>query len=209
MTRLMGGFYRISEWITRLAYANLLWIAGNLLGLFLLGFFPATAALFAITRKWVMGEADIPVFRTFWKSYKEEFVKGNLMGLIVVIIGYILYIDFNFLLQLEGSPLRWLYLPLLGLTFFYVLLLFYLFPVMVHYELNKRNILKNSFLFSVTSPITSMVMLLGGLLIYFIMIRFPGLMIFFGGSSLALLLTGSAHFAFRKNQKRIESNRIT
>ncbi|WP_084028990.1 YesL family protein [Bacillus sp. J33] len=61
----------------RLVYLNLLWIAFSLLGIVLFGFFPATAAMFSVVRKWIMGETDVRVFKEFWQTYRKEFWKAN------------------------------------------------------------------------------------------------------------------------------------
>lgn len=41
--------------------------------------FPATSAMFTVVRKWVMGDTDTGVFRTFFKGYKENY-KQSLIG---------------------------------------------------------------------------------------------------------------------------------
>lgn len=86
-TGIMGGFYRISEWIMRFAYVNILWIAFTLIGLVFLGFFPATASLFAVVRKWIQGNNEVPIFSFFWTNYKSSFLKSNILGISIVIIG--------------------------------------------------------------------------------------------------------------------------
>ncbi len=73
MGGIMGGFYRVSEWIMRFAYVNILWGLFTLAGLVLFGFMPATVAMFTVIRKWLMGETDIPVFKTFFASFKKRF----------------------------------------------------------------------------------------------------------------------------------------
>ncbi len=50
-TSMIGGLYRICEWVMRLAYVNLLWIGIFWLGLVVFGFFPSSAAMFAVVRK--------------------------------------------------------------------------------------------------------------------------------------------------------------
>jgi len=94
----MGGIYRITEWIMRLSVINILWILcglpffyfffvsflallnGSIAEESMLSFvqttcltlgviapftlFPSTAAMFAVARKWVTGEADVALFKT-------------------------------------------------------------------------------------------------------------------------------------------------
>lgn len=78
---LSNGFYRFCEWVMRLAYLNLLWIGFSLAGAVVFGLAPATAAMFAVTRQWVMGNTDIPVFQTFFQTFKKEWAKSSVLGL--------------------------------------------------------------------------------------------------------------------------------
>src|SRR5690625_1020509 len=93
----IGGFYKISIWITKLALLNFLWLFYSLIGLILFGFFPATISMFTITRQWVIGNDEIPIFGTFWKTFKEEFSRSNLLGLTLLVISIILFIDIKYL----------------------------------------------------------------------------------------------------------------
>ncbi|WP_421102885.1 DUF624 domain-containing protein [Sporosarcina psychrophila] len=56
-----GFTYNVFEWITRLAYIYLLWILFSLAGGMISGFFPATIAMFAISREWLKGISEIPI----------------------------------------------------------------------------------------------------------------------------------------------------
>src|SRR5699024_1115589 len=97
MDGIANGFYKVAEKITRFAYVNILWIAFTMAGLGILGFFPATAAMFAVIRKWGQGYDDIKVFPTFLETYKKEFKKANIVGYILFLIGYLLTIEFQIL----------------------------------------------------------------------------------------------------------------
>ncbi|MEW9674201.1 YesL family protein [Ammoniphilus sp. 3BR4] len=204
MTGLMGGIYRISEWIMRLAYLNLLWICFTLAGLVVFGVFPATAAIFVVNRKWMMGELDIPVFKTFWSAYKTEFLKSNLLGLILVVLGFMLYIDYRFFMETQYAVLQMLYFPFLAFICLYSLLLLYAFPVFVHYEMKIFQVLKNALLVMILNPLPTIMMVMGNIIVYYTMISFPGLIPFFGISIFAFVITWSAHYAFAKNQRYIE-----
>ncbi len=117
----MGGFYRISEWIMRLSVINLLWIFCAIpfffLGILLLNstteqmvyqtlflmavvspftLFPSTAAMFSVARKWVTGDEDVPLFKTFFRGYKSNFVQAMIGGFIYLLFGAILYANFQF-----------------------------------------------------------------------------------------------------------------
>src|SRR5699024_12166732 len=78
MDDLVGGYYRLCVWVTRFAYVNVLWILFTFLGLVFLGAMPSTVAMFAVIRKWVTGDKEVPIFKTFLESYRTEFVKANI-----------------------------------------------------------------------------------------------------------------------------------
>ena len=51
MQELNNKLNLFGEWVIRLVYLNILWIGVSLLGLGILGIFPATSALFPVLRK--------------------------------------------------------------------------------------------------------------------------------------------------------------
>lgn len=197
----MGGFYTLANWIMRLAYVNILWIVFSFVGIIILGFFPATTGMFSVIRKWVQGDSDIPIFTTFWDSYKKEFLKSNLLGLILSLIGYIIYIDFVFLRQGVDGFLQFTYYPLLIVILLYFLVLLYVFPVFVHYEINIFQVIKNAFLLMIMSPLITIMMIVGLVISFYVMRALPGLTPFFTGSILAYVIYWSVNFAFAKVER--------
>ena len=129
MRGMMGGFYRISEWIMRLSVTNLLWVITSLpfwyfffFGVILplsdladpaeiyMGFliaavlapftlFPSTSAMFAMVRKWIMGDTDVPLFKTFFRSYKENYKISMLGGLFYAVVFVVIYTDIRWYLS--------------------------------------------------------------------------------------------------------------
>ncbi|MFA9557842.1 YesL family protein [Evansella sp. AB-rgal1] len=197
MGGLMGGFYRVSEWIMRLAYVNLLWILFTTIGLFFFGFMPASIAMFTILRKWILGEFDIPVFKTFFGTFKTEFIKGNIFGLVILIIGYILYIDLQYLSLVEGT----LHTVLLAVLFLagilYLTFTFYIIPVYVHYDLKLKEYFKFAILIGITNFHITILMAVGIAALYYIFMRVPGLIPFFSVSVTGLYIMWLGNLAFR------------
>lgn len=194
---LMGGFYRISEWVMRLAYINLLWILFTVVGLLIFGFMPATIAMFTLIRKWIMGETDTPVFSTFFYTFKKEFLKGNGFGLIILIIGYILYIDFNYLAFIEGP----LYTFLLAIFFLigivYLIFILYFIPVYVHFDLKFKQYLKYSIMIGITNFHITILLVTGISLLYYISMKIPGVLPFFTISITGFFVMWTANLAFK------------
>src|SRR5690625_4815944 len=142
-----GGFYRFGEVIFLLLYVNVLWVLFTLLGGIVLGFGPSTVAMFSVFRKWSMGESDIPVFTTFWKTYREEFLRANALGWVLAIIGLMLYVNLNYI-ELENT---WfsaiIHYAILIAALIYSIMLIFIFPLYFHYESRFITYFKNSILF--------------------------------------------------------------
>lgn len=202
MSGFVAGYYRFAVWITRFAYLNILWVAFTLVGLFFFGLLPATAAMFAVVRKWINGESDIPIFDTFWTSYKKEFVKINLLGYAVLLVGYLLTVEYQILRTQEHVAYLIASFGVVGLFIIYFIILLYLFPIFVHFDLRPFEYIKWAFVIGIGHPLLT-VFLLGVLIaiFYFIFMTIPGLLFFFGGSVSAYILMWGASQTFGKYEK--------
>lgn len=211
---LMGGLYRISEWIMRLSVINVLWVVCSAPFFFLgfLGmvaaaqqqstqvfgqtlilmaivapftFFPATAAMFTVARKWVTGDADVPLFKTFFRGYKENYLQAMFGGLVFVLIGTIIYVNYTFYLRQSGT-LSLLSVLFIVLTFILAAAMFHFFSIMVHFHMKFWQLIRNSFLITIGNPAMTVLLLVGnGIVLYFSLFRFTFLVPFFMGSLIA------------------------
>ena len=179
--------YRITEWIFRLIYVNLLWILFSVLGLIIFGIMPSTTALYTIVLKWFQGKTNIEVFNTFKKEYKSKFIRSNIMGLIMLIAGSLLYINFVFYQQSSTSLFQLFFYLTLILSLVYFTMWIYLFPLLVNYDLKIFSLLKNALLVPLFSPVNSAILILvmtfSGILFSFFIFLIP----IFGFSSLAFI----------------------
>lgn len=192
-----GRFLRISEVIAKMAYVNLLWILFTVLGLGLFGLMPATVGLFSVTRKWVIGEKDIPVFATFWKNYRKEFFNSNLLGIILFAIGYILYVDLTYL-PTDGILFTIIRGGLIVCGLLFLIILLYIFPVYVHYKWNKRMYLKYALLLGASYPHFTLCIFIGMAVLYFALIAIPGLIPFFSISILSYIIMWISYKVIQK-----------
>jgi len=205
----IGGILKIPVILLNLAYLNLIWILFSILGLFIFGFFPATTSMFAVIRKWVMGELEIPIFKTFWSHYKRDFLKSNLLGLVLTLVGYFLFFDIRLVQQSQSGYMFFIYYFLLIIAFIYGLTILYVLPVFVHFELSVFKIIKSALLFMIISPLSTIMMFAGAIIIFFTLKSLPGLVFIVGGSLPSLLIMWSAYHAFtRLNQKNIPERKI-
>lgn len=196
-TGIWGGFYRISLWVTRLVYINILWIFFTIIGLILFGIMPATISMFTVVRKWTMKETEIPIFNTFFVTYKKEFLKSNLFMLILLVVGFILYFNLRYTGYMIESTIYPILLGGLFITsFLYIMLLVYIAPVYVHFDLSFLQYVKYAIMIGATNlhySITMLVCLTG---IYYVSMKVPGLVPFFSVSVSAYVIMFCANLAF-------------
>ncbi|MCP3028751.1 DUF624 domain-containing protein [Halobacillus sp. A5] len=180
---------------------HLLWFLLVLSGFFILGFFPATAALFAVLREMIMEDEDEPYYKLFFKKFKSEFVMANVIGYVLVAAGIILYLDFRILQLLENDLLQ---ITLASITFvvgvMYVLVLLYIFPIFSHFRLSFWTYFKYSVALAVARPFQTIFIAAAMAIFIYIYINFPVLMMLFGLSPAAYMTTKVASRSFPKKQ---------
>ncbi|UKS24033.1 DUF624 domain-containing protein [Paenibacillus sp. HWE-109] len=224
----MGGLYRISEWIMRLSVINLLWLICSI-PVFFFAFmglvspspdalksmlpilailapftlFPATSAMFAVARKWVTGEEDVPLLKTFFRSYKENYLQSMVGGIFFVIIFVVIAVNYFFYLK-QGSSLRVLAILFIAFTVIIIISLFNFFSIMVHLHMKIFQILKNSILITIGNPINSIVLLIcNGVIFYICLTKFNFfLVVFFMGSIMATFSFWQFNRSFTKLQTK-------
>ncbi|PMC37992.1 hypothetical protein CJ195_10380 [Bacillus sp. UMB0899] len=198
---LTGLVYKLSNWLMKLAFLNILWILFSLLGLLILGLSPATIAMFAVIRK-LGKDPDEPVFKSFLKVYKKEFFKGNIMGIILIMIGLISYFDIQFFKESSHPFLQLFYFPFVFLNCIFYLTVMYIFPTYVHYNASIFQVIKNAFLIMVMNPLSSFYMITGVIIVYLGIIYIPAIIPFYSVSIFALIIMVSATRAFQKTEQK-------
>jgi uncharacterized membrane protein YesL len=230
---MMGGLYKITEWIMRMAVINLLWIACSLpfiiitipvlfapagteestldllkQSLIILAIIapftliPSTSAMFSVARKWVTGDEDVPLLKTFFRSYKQNYLQSMLGGFIFVILAVLLFVNMTF----YGSTLKSLsFLVYLFIVLFVFLVagFFNFLSILAHFHMKLWQIIKNSILLTLGNPIQSIGTLLVNAFIIYIGFKFgKGFMyIFFSGS----LIAYSTFWQFNRNLLKIQT----
>lgn len=205
----LSGFtesvYNLCKWIVKFAYVNILWFFFTLCGLIVLGIFPAMTALYTIIRKWIRGFRDVPVFTTFWTSFKKDFISANLLGYIFLFIGFVLCADIRFFQYQEGVFYQIIFYILLAASVLYLLTFMYLFPVYVHYDVKKLHYIKQSFMIMILSPLYTVSMFSGIVVVFGVMYLLPGLVPFFSVSLLAFVEMWFAYTVFKKLDQRVNN----
>lgn len=203
MKGFVNVYYSFALWITKMAYLNILWIVFTLLGLVVFGLFPATAGMFEVIRKWNSGEKEIDIFRTFWGVYRKEFFKLNLIGSILFILTYFLSIQFQILRQVDD--INYFIASYVVLVMFLVIciVLLYIFPIYVHFNLRILENLKWSVVIGIIHPILTIFLMVSVVFLNYITFMFiPGLLFFFGGSVTAFILMWGVSQTFEKYEEK-------
>ncbi|WP_175639355.1 YesL family protein [Metabacillus schmidteae] len=183
MKNVTSWYIRFGEWTFHLFVLNLLWCLFSVLGLFAFGIFPATVAMFAVMRKLIMSQDDVPMVKLFWQTFKAEFLKSNLIGYLFSIGGFILYVNIRVLQQLDSNVINLAFIILTFiLAFLYLLTYLYVFPVFVHFHLKTRDYIKYAFILSIGKPLQSVLMILTLCVALFLYIKLPGIIPVFGVS---------------------------
>lgn len=207
LTGIMGAIHQIADRVSKLAYLNLLWILFTLMGLLFFGLFPATIAMFAALRKIVLNE-EFKLFSLFWKTYKKEFFKGNLIGLVLVLINGITYTNFVYFREATGTIEVLLY-PMGVMGILLLLMSLFVFPVYVHFDLQFLQLFKTSFTFVLLYPLSSLSIVVNSSIYLIILYQLPALVVFFSVSIIGLIIMASVNRAFKRNAEKIEKAEVS
>lgn len=194
-----GKLYWTVELLTLLAVLQLMWIGLTLFGLVLFGITPATVAMFTTLRKRLQGEDDLKLLvKTYWKTYKIEFISSNKIGIIILSIGYFLTINFQIISSFHGVTGLLLLTLFVTISSLFCIMVLNIFQIYAHYELPPIRYFVVSILFSVAYPLQMIGSIVGMAILYRIFSWIPGLLPFFGVSLTALFLSWMSSHIFKK-----------
>ncbi|GGH76220.1 putative membrane protein YesL [Pullulanibacillus pueri] len=206
---LMNVIYQGGEWIIKLVYANLLWIFFTIIGLGVFGVMPATVGLFTLLRQWIMGKEIVPAFQTMRETFRKEFFKSNLIGLIFLAIGYMLRMDILYFKSSSHLVFQFFLIIMLCLGLCYFITLLNFFPVYVHFDVKFFDYFKYALLIGVTQLASTIMMVLGSVVLFCLYWYFSGLIPLFCISFICLNLMWFGSRSFKKielQQKQHSTN---
>lgn len=203
-SRLMG----IMNWITLLLYLQLLWILFTAVGLIIGGIFPATFAVFGVTRKWIRDQPDIPMFKTFLQLYKQAFGKANLIGWSVILLGSSLLYYFNLARSLTGIFSTILVVIIITIAIVYLMTVLFLIPVYVHFDIKILEVIKHAVFIAISYPLHIVAMASTLISFWYLMLYIPALFPFIGLSLLANVLMLISNNAFNSVERKIKQSEL-
>lgn len=166
MKGIMGSFVKSSEWLMRFLMINIIWLLFNFPIIYILlymlfiessdeltllliiilillpfTFFPATTAMFAIVRSWVIGNNNGRLLYFYWKFYKENYLRSLQGGFIYTILWVVWILNYHLSGAEMGSGLFYFYLA--G-TMFILAFTNYFFADTVHFEIKLFHSLRKT-----------------------------------------------------------------
>ncbi len=194
------------EWVWRFMILNFLWVVFTVCGGVLFGIMPSTTATFYILRKWVQGDLDLPIFKTFKEVYKKEFINTNKCGVVFLVLFAFLAFDLSVLYKIEAFYSTILYILVMAVLFFVSMAFIFFFPIYVHFkQSNNKEYIKNSFIVAVSTPFETLLILIGFYILYYIVQSNLGFVAFFFVVVPGYLVMHVMHKKFLKLHRSKES----
>ncbi|MDM5330546.1 DUF624 domain-containing protein [Neobacillus sp. CF12] len=181
----------LMEWLWRLLYLNAIWI---LFSLPVITVIPATASMFSVLDKWVREDQHEPDFKVYFREFKRLFLKSYLLGLSIVLIGGLLFLDLLILRNAVSDIFVTIRYGLLLFSLLFLIAVSYSFPVYLRYQYPWYKTLFFSFMLGIRNPAITFLMSCGFLLVLLLFMFATGVGLLLFASSIALISTISAHF---------------
>lgn len=138
-----GKFSRFLQKVSDVIIASVLWIVGCI-PLITIG--TSTTALYYASIKAVLGEGTI--VKNFFKSYKENLKQSIVVEVILLVVAYIMYLNWNigFKMMENGTVFKVVFFVVLAWILLEVI---YIFPVLARFALTTRHLFVNAFIMSI------------------------------------------------------------
>jgi len=197
------------DWVAKLAYLNVLWLLFTLAGAIIFGLFPSTVAMFTIIRRWHIDHDNDVSIRQYFDVFKKEFLKSNQLGLCFLGVSFLMYINIQYMYFYNHGFHEYIKLPLTIVMIIVALMLLYVIPVYVHYQLNIREVFKYALLLMIIHPLYNLGMLVSLACVLVIMLFLPNAIFFFLGSLSAFIIMRTCLFVFKRVAYKQKEYRIT
>lgn len=169
--------------------------------------FPASAALFTVVRKWVMGNTDVGTFRTYFQGYKENYLKSMLGGIIYTLMFVIMYVDVTVYMT-QMPNFRIVGILMLVLMIILSVSMFNFFSIVVHYQMSFKQVMTNSILLTIARPIRVFSTLIAAAVLAYIGLRYPALYIICIPTLIAMAAFFNFYATYNKLQLQVEQKKL-
>lgn len=170
--------------LAKIMIINLLWFFSTLIGLGIFTIMPASVCVFILV-KGIIEENNFPIFTSFWKLFKKEYVRSQKLFFFIVILGCVLYfnvtayyqklVSYNSFISSLGYFLTIIFIFLCILALINLFLVYIYFP-----DFKTFKTFKYAFIFLIIFPFRSLMLLLIYIISFIIFFSFPEILpIFF------------------------------
>lgn len=116
-------------------------------------------ALYYVTLKMVRNEESY-IFRSFFKSFKQNFRQATIIHLIMVAAAVLLYLDTN-IVKAMGEPMSQIMSVIFAVfTLVYAMILLYLYPILAKFYNSVKNTFTNAILMAIRHLPYTIIMLI-------------------------------------------------
>jgi len=178
-------FFQFINTLAEFVLLNLLWII-CCIPVVTIG--ASTTALYYVTMQTARNEHGY-IVKNFFKSFKSNFKQATFIWVIFMVFGAILIFNLSFCITLKTTAGTVIFVIVGIFSFFYILSLLYVFPLLARFTNTTKQVLKNAPLIALLNMKYTIVILVITLLIPVILYLFPQFAVF-------LLIFGSAFFAY-------------
>lgn len=192
-------YIRLGNWCFNIVLLNILWIVFTGSGLFVFGLFPATASVFSVLKKMIMEDENTPILRPFFKTFKAEFIKSNIIGYLFLVIGIVLYMNLRIIGTIGNDFLQLTMASITVVTVIvFVLTLLYIFPLFVHFDFKLLQYPVHAFVLALAKPLHTifLLILLGGIGYSFYIV--PEFIFIFGFSAVCFVIMKVTSYSLPK-----------
>jgi uncharacterized membrane protein YesL/GNAT superfamily N-acetyltransferase len=167
-------FTWVMDWIYFLVLINLYAILFTIVGVGVLGFFPAWMTAHQLIKR-RLNQEEFPLFKAFFETYKSYLWKSNALGYVFVVLGAIIALSWFYYLDDLSSTFHWIGLIGVGFLAILVILMIGITPISFVYFPKFKLIehLKFTLMMTMGMPVLALVIFLNSLFFYgVVMIRF-------------------------------------
>lgn len=202
---IMSIVFTVSDWFMRIVKLNIAWLLTSLLGLLIFGLFPATYAAFYVADRWIHGDVDIKIWRTFFKAFRRGYLHSQLLGIIISAGIFILCVDILFFRQVKSQWVGTIVIVLLVILLICLIIIaIYMYPIKVSFDLNVRNTFKTAFFSGLSHLQWTFFNILGVAGILFVTYLFPATVFFLTGGSIILWMSIMSYIIQKKIKEKYE-----
>ena len=100
------------------------------------------------------------IIRGFWKSFKQNFKQATVIWIAMLIVALVLIMDFQILGLSTGSLAKPLYIGIIAVSFIYLMVFSYVFPLLARFYNTIRGTFKNAILIAIANlPYTVLIII--------------------------------------------------